>query len=510
MFTVGWALKQSRHKYGDKTALIFGGKSETYRDLDEYTDRFARALRNLGLRSGDRVALMLPNGLDMVHAYFGVAKAGLLGVPLNLRWSAPEIAFVLEDAAVGAILAGGEFTSMLALSPMRDQVPIYIFGDGGGDFTHWDDVMASADAATPLPEVSERDPWVVVYTSGTTGQPKGAVRSHYSNVIIALSMASEFGISPDDVGFAILPMFHVNSMWFVTLSMVIGATCVIYSRRAFHPVHVVDEMNAFGVTYGMFVPSLLTFLADGVDKGQLDPATLKVLMTSSAPLDTTLRDRLLRGFPTARLFDIYGATEYGVASAMRHRLGGTLGSVGYAAMGQEIRILDANHASLPPGQIGEIYVRGPSLMDGYFRHEDATRAAFTKDGGFLTVGDLGYLTEDGLLYLVGRKQDMIIVAGENVYPKEVEDVLLSDSAVALAAVVGIADQRRGERPVALVVPRPEHVVNVAQLHRLCRERLADYKRPVAIEVVAELPVGPVGKVIRRLAKQAYLGSRAPS
>ncbi len=509
MFTVGGALKQSRQKYADKTAVIFGGRSQTYRELDEYTDRFARALLNRGLRPGDRIALLLPNGLDMVHAYFGVAKAGLVGVPLNLRWSASEIAFALGDAAVQAILAGGELTGLLTASPIRDRVPIYILGDADDEFPHWDEAMANADDGVPLPDVDEREPWVVVYTSGTTGRPKGAIRSHYSNVIIALTMASEFGISPDDVGFAILPMFHVNSMWFVTLSMVIGATCVIYSRRAFHPVHVVDEMNAFGATYGMFVPSLLTFLADSVEKGQLNPSTLKVLMTSSAPLDPTLRDRLLRGFPAVRLFDIYGATEYGVASAIRHRLDGPVGSVGYAAVGQEIRILDANQASLPPGQIGEIYVRGPSLMDGYFRREDATRAAFTEDG-LCTVGDLGYLTDEGLLYLVDRKQDMIIVAGENVYPKEVEDVLLGDPAVVLAAVVGIDDARRGERPIALVVARPEHVIDVERLHRLCRERLADYKRPVAIEVVAELPVGPVGKVIRRLAKEAYLDSRSPS
>jgi long-chain acyl-CoA synthetase len=504
MFTVGAALKQSSQKYGAKPALIFGSERMTYAQLDEYSDRFAKALLEQGLGPGDRVGLLLPNGLEMAQAYFATAKAGIVGVPLNLRWSAPELAFALSDAEVGLILAGGELSPLLNQTGISEKIPSFVFGAGQG-LPSWTEQIAKVDSGTgrPFPDVDDGDPAVLVYTSGTTGRPKGALRSHYSNVMIALTMASEFGIGPDDVGFALLPMFHVNSMWFVTLSMVIGATCVIYSERAFHPVHVVDEMNRFGVTYGMFVPSLLTYLADGVEQGKLNPSTLKVLLTSSAPLDSTLRDRLLRGFPGVRLFDIYGATEYGGASVMRHREDGPIGSVGYPAVGQEIRILDPELHDLPPGEIGEIYVKGPSLMTGYFHREEANQAAYTSDG-FLTVGDMGYLTAEGLLYLVDRKQDMIIVSGENVYPKEVEDVLLSDPAVALAAVVGVPDPRRGERPVALIVARQPSEVDIGRLTLLCRNKLADYKRPVTYQVVDELPMGPAGKVIRRQAKAAYL------
>ena len=503
MLTVGAALKQSRQKYRDKTALIFGSEQMTYDALDTYTDRFAQALLNQGLQPHDRVALLLPNGLDMAQAYFALAKAGMVGVPLNLRWSASEIMFALKDADVRLILMGAEVAGTMQGISRTTNVPAFAVGQSVGGLSDWGEVVRGTVDVSPLPVVHDRDPFVIVYTSGTTGRPKGAVRSHYSNLMIALTMASEFGVTPDDIGFALLPMFHVNSMWFVTLSMAIGATCVIYSHRNFHPQHVVDEMNRYKATYGMFVPSLLTFLADGVERGQLNPETLRVLMTSSAPLDSTLRDRLLRGFPNVRLYDTYGSTEYGAASAIRHRLGGPVGSVGYATMGQEIRILDENQVPLPPGQIGEVYVKGQTLMDEYFHRPEANKAAFTAEG-FLTVGDMGYLTEDGLLYLVDRKQDMIIVAGENVYPKEVEDVLLSDPAVALAVVIGVPDPRRGERPVALVVPRPESTVDVTRLEELCRQRLADYKRPVAFEIVPELPLGPVGKVIRRLAKEAYL------
>ncbi len=502
MLTVGSALRQSRQKHRDKTALIFGKEQMTYQELDAYTDRFAQALLNRGLKPGDRVGLLLPNGLDMAEAYFALAKAGVVGVPLNLRWSGSELAFALADAEVSLVLAGSEIAPVIQQISLPTGVPTFLVGAGEG-FPKWQAEVDRADPKATLPEVQDQDPFVIVYTSGTTGKPKGAVRSHYSNMMIALTMASEFGITPDDVGFALLPMFHVNSMWFVTLSMVIGTTCIIYSHRNFHPQHVVEEMNRDQATYGMFVPSLLTFLADGVERGQLNPETLRVLLTSSAPLDSTLRDRLLNGFPHVRLYDIYGSTEYGAAATIRHQNGGPVGSVGYPAMGQEIRILDEEQRSVAANQIGEVYVKGPTLIDQYFHRPDANRSAFTADG-FLTVGDMGYLTEEGLLYLVDRKQDMIIVAGENVYPKEIEDVLLSDPAVVLATAIGIPDPRRGERPVALVVAHPDFAVDIGRLEELCRQRLADYKRPMVIEVVAELPVGPVGKVVRRLAKADYL------
>ncbi|MCY0881141.1 MAG: class I adenylate-forming enzyme family protein, partial [Firmicutes bacterium] len=373
----------------------------------------------------------------------------------------------------------------------------------------WDQLVQKAAVDTPPEPVDEHDPWVLVYTSGTTGRPKGALRDHYSNVIIALALASEFGISPDDVGFAVLPMFHVNSMWLVTLSIALGTTCVIYPHRTFHPGHVIEEMNRHQVSYGMFVPSLLTFLADVAEAGKLNADNVRVIMTSSAPLDTTLRDRLLKDFAHARVFDIYGSTEYGASTVIRHQLGGPIGSVGYPAIGQEVKILDENRQPLPPGEIGEVFIKGPSLMTAYWNNAVATQEAFTEDG-FLTVGDMGYVSPEGLLYLVDRKKDMIIVAGENVYPLEVEQVLLQEPSVVLAAVFGIPDPRRGERVVGLVTAREGQTVDLDALHQRLREQLADYKRPQILEVVEELPVNAVGKIVRRLAKQAWLDKHGDS
>ncbi len=502
MLTVGQALEGSARRHPDKAALVFGEQQLTYGELNERANRMAHAFFERGLKPGDRVAMLLPNGLAMAEAYFGLAKAGLVGVPLNLRWQPNEIIYAIGDAQVSMLLADRELAPML--SQAAGAMPVYYTGGYLEDPDHdWDRLTDSASPIPPQSAVHETDPWVIVYTSGTTGKPKGAVRSHFSNVIIALSLVSELGLTHNDVGFAILPMFHVNSMWFVTLSMAVGATCVIYPHRAFHPGHVIEEMNKHKVTYSMFVPSLLTFLADAVEQGKIDPTSLRVMMTSSAPLDSTLRDRLITGFPNVEVYDVYGATEYGAATMIQHQIGGILGSVGFPAIGQEIRILDEARRPVEPGVVGEVFVRGPSLMSEYWRNPEATREAFTEDG-FLTVGDMGYLTPSGVLYLVDRKKDMIIVAGENVYPTEVENVLLSHPSVALAAVVGIPDPRRGERVVAMVTTREGRTVDVARLEELCRDQLADYKRPVAIEVVDELPMGPAAKVVRRLARDQWM------
>ncbi|MCY0899218.1 MAG: class I adenylate-forming enzyme family protein [Firmicutes bacterium] len=502
MLTVGEALDGAARRYPDKVALIFGDQQRTYRQVVARANQMAWLMLRQGLKPGDRVALLLPNGLAMAEAYFALAKAGVVGVPLNLRWQPGEILYAIRDADVSLVLADRELAPLV--SGAAGMIPVFYTGGYPEDPDHDWEALADREPSTAPPvTVRDSDPWVIVYTSGTTGRPKGAVRSHFSNVMIALSLVSELGITHDDVGFAILPMFHVNSMWFVTLSLAVGATCVIYAHRAFHPQHVIDAMNHHRVTYSMFVPSLLTFLADAVEQGKIDPTALRVMMTSSAPLDVTLRDRILKGFPKVALYDVYGSTEYGAVTIIRHQLGGVLGSVGYPVIGQEVRILDEHREPVPWGTVGELYVRGPSLMTEYWRKPEATREVFTEDG-FLTVGDMGYMTEEGLIYLVDRKQDMIIVAGENVYPTEVENVLLSHPAVALAAVVGVPDPRRGERVAAMVVVREGHTLDVRELEALVRRELADYKRPYAIRVVDSLPMGPAAKVVRRLAREQWL------
>ncbi|MBX5466198.1 MAG: acyl--CoA ligase [Firmicutes bacterium] len=506
MLTLGEALEASVRRRSDKVALVFGERRWTYAEFWHRTGCWAEALARQGIRPQDRVALLLPNGLEMAEAYFGLARAGVVGVPINLRWAPPEIGYVLQHAEVQAVIADAQLAPLLAEVP---GAPGRRFFTGRGAQPAWEAELAQV-AGEPEPvAVRPETPSVIVYTSGTTGRPKGAVRSHFSNLVIAMSLAAELGIHHGDVGLALLPMFHVNSMWFVTLSLVIGATTVIYPHRTITPAAVVEALNRHRVTYSMFVPSLLTYLVDAAERGQLQPDSLRVMMTASAPLGPSLTARLLAAFPRLTLVDIYGATEYGAVTFMEYRQGeaSPSGSVGFPALGQRVRILDAQHQPVPPGTIGEIWVQGPSLMTEYFQDPERTRTAFDAEG-FLTVGDLGYLDAQGRLYLVDRKEDMAIVAGENVFPAEVEEVFHSHPAVALAVVFGVPDPRRGERLVAEVVLRPGATTTPEALRSWVAERLADYKRPWRIHVVPELPIGPSGKVLRRLARERYLAQMA--
>ncbi len=498
MLTMGEALATNALRYRDKAALVFDEESLTYGEFNDRVNQAANLLLALGMRKGDHVAILLPNSLEYAELYFACARMGAVAVPINLRLAPAEMAYVLghSDSRVligygpllqAAFAAGmkpaGALEKVLSVEPGPEGVPLYAA------------LRDRQPKTDPKIEVGEEDPWVLVYTSGTTGKPKGALRSHRSNLMIALLMATDLGITPEDTGLAILPMFHVNSLWLVSLSLALGATIALYHHKVFHPVHVVEEINRHRATYSMFVPTLLTFLADAAEKGLVDPEQLRVIITSSAPLQTTLRDRVLKGFPRAVLADIYGATELGAVTAIKHRLGGVIGSIGMPSLAQSVHLLNDSGREVEQGEVGELHCAGPTLMTAYYKDPEATDKAFK--GPYLGVGDLAYRDERGYLFLVDRKTDMIITSGENVYPTEVEDVLTRHPSVAMAAVVGIPDTRRGEEVVAVVAPREGQEVPVEALQDICNASLADYKRPRRILVWPELPIGATGKVLRR-------------
>ncbi|MDA8346091.1 MAG: class I adenylate-forming enzyme family protein [Thermaerobacter sp.] len=498
MLTMGEALATNALRYRDKTALVFDEDRLTYGQFNDRVNQAANLLLALGLSKGDHVAILLPNSLEYAELYFACARMGAVAVPINLRLAPAEMAYVLahsdsrllvgygpllQAAFAAGMKPGGSLEKVLTVEPGPDGVPFY---------TTLRDQQPATDPEIP---VLEEDPWVLVYTSGTTGKPKGALRSHRSNLMIALLMATDLGITPDDTGLAILPMFHVNSLWLVSLSLALGTTIALYHHKVFHPVHVIEEINRYHATYSMFVPTLLTFLADAAEKGLVDPEQLRVIITSSAPLQTTLRDRILTGFPRAVLADIYGATELGAVTAIHHHPGGVIGSIGMPSLAQSVHILDDEGNVVEQGEVGELHCAGPTLMTAYYKDPEATAKAFK--GAYLGVGDLAYQDKQGYLFLVDRKTDMIITSGENVYPTEVEDVLTRHPSVGMAAVVGLADTRRGEEVVAVVSPREGQEISVEALQELCNANLADYKRPRRILVWPELPIGATGKVLRR-------------
>jgi acyl-CoA synthetase (AMP-forming)/AMP-acid ligase II len=516
LFTIGEGLTLNAQRYPDKPAVRIGDLVLTYAEFNARVNRAAHALAGLGLAKGDHLALMLPNGLAMAELQLATAKLGLVAVPVNVRLAAPELRYVLDHSDSKALVAEGEFLDRLALAggeggagallPPRLRT-IVVAGDGGpGGLPRYEALRDAAPAHEPDVEVDGDDTWIIVYTSGTTGRPKGAVRSHKSNVLLALTFASDFGITADDTGLLIMPMFHVNSIWFLSLSLYLGATCAIHAQRAFHPERLVEDIRRHEVTYSIFVPTMLSYLVQAARAGQLDGNRLRVLLSSSAPLPSALRDGVLAAFPAAHLYEIYGSTETGAVTNIRHRAGGPIGSVGHPGLAQRVRILDANRRDLGPNEVGEIFCLGPTLMDGYYKDPEATAAAM--HDGYLSVGDMGYRDEAGRVYIVDRKADMIITSGENVYPTEVEDVILRAPGVLYVAVIGVPDDKRGEAVRAFVVPRPDGPPpDIETIQRLCREHLADYKRPRSVEIVPELPLGPTGKVLRRAVRAPFWQGR---
>lgn len=497
MLSIVDGLIGQARQHPERVAVVCAGEEVTFAELRRRAEAGALLLWEAGLRPGDRVATLLPNGLTAVELLFAAAWAGVVLCPMNPASTPAELAYLLADArprllvGVPPVLEAAQGILPPGLDVLADAPGV-------------DGYAGRRDAVPPRPFPplgSEEAPWLLVYTSGTTGRPKGALRSQRSDYLLGLVLAPAVGIGSGDVGLAILPLYHVNSIWVVTLSICLGATCHIHAARRFVPGAMLAELERCQATYAMFVPTLLGFLADALEAGQLRCPHLRVLLTSSAPLAPVLRDRLLAHLPEAHLVEIYGATELGAVTMATHAPGQPSGSIGFPLPGVRVHLLGPDRRPVAAGEVGELYAEGPLLMEGYFGRPGDTDAATA--GRAVSAGDLARSDTAGRLYLADRVSDTIITSGENVYPSEVEGVLLAHPAVALCAVVGVPDERRGEAVAAAVVRRPGQAVTAADLAAHCRTALAPHKCPRLYAFAAELPLGVAGKVLRRRVREDW-------
>jgi long-chain acyl-CoA synthetase len=499
-FNLATILTETTLAAPDAPACRIGGITTTYRELDEQSGRFAAGLRSAGLAPGQVVALQLPNIPQFLSAYFGALKAGLVVLPLNPLLMAPEVEYHLTDSAATMLIGFEGMHAEAAKACETTGVQLYLVSMDPGPLP--DDVRPFTEliSAVPLDEpggdVVARGPddtAVLVYTSGTTGKPKGAELTHFQLYMNCTVAGGLFGARSDDVVLAVLPFFHVFGLSSViNVSVRYGACLSILPR--FQPAAVLDAIEADRCTVMPGVPTMLHALAR-MDITGRDLSALRVSVSGGA----SLPEDIMRTFEDKYGIEVlegYGMTETASSCSFNRPGDRKVLSIGKPLWGVRMRVADASDQPLPPGRehVGEILIRGHNVMKGYLGRPEATEE--TLRGGWLHTGDLGYADSDGFYFIVDRAKDLVIRGGFNVYPREIEEVLYAHPAVLEAAVIGKPDERLGEEVVAVVALREGSSASAEEIIAYCRERLAAYKYPREIRFMAELPKGPSGKILK--------------
>jgi acyl-CoA synthetase (AMP-forming)/AMP-acid ligase II len=498
-------LTLNARRFPERTLVAMGEQRLTYREVDQRSSRLANAFTGLGLRHGDRVAVLLPNSPQIVEAMFATAKAGLVLVPINPRLTAGEIAFILQDSEARALLAGPEQLPLVAeADPGSAQRRMATIGVAAGErargYWDYDDLLRAASPAWRPAVRSEWEPWVLGYTSGTTGRPKGAILTHRAKYLCSLVEALEFGTAEADCALINSPMFHVHALVHILSLASAGGSLRVTTR--FDPHETLQLVATAGITELSMVPTMYQALLDCPERRALDLSAVRIARCTGAALGRALKAQILEELPGWRLHVFYGATEAGPVTRLHpSQVLQKDGSVGQPFLGVQIAIRDAAGEELPPATPGEVFIKSPYQFSGYqglavpFEGQDYER--------WITLGDLGLLDEQGFLFLQGRNKDVIKSGGENVAAQEVEEALAAHPAVRAAAVVGEPDPYWGEIVIAFVELQPLAMATPEQLAEFCRERLAPHKRPKRIEIVGALPRNALGMVDMKALKSGW-------
>ena len=465
-------------------AVIDGDRSLTYRALDERASRLAQTLLRRGLRPGDRVAVQIGNRLEFPEVIAAAAKAGLVLVPIGTRLTDDETSYIMEHSGARAYICDAE-------PPVPAEVVLRIGATGAASYER---ALESAPAADPMVALDENDPACLYYTSGTTGKPKGVLSSHRARTLMCYLSAMEWGLGARRVSLAVAPMYHGAGMVFDYAPVVAGGTVVMLPK--WDPEHMLALAEKHRARSAFLVPTHAQTLRSSGALGRYDASSLDTLYFNAAALPAALKDWVMDAFPHAGVHELYGSTEAGIVTNCRPDQADRAGSVGLPWYMTEIRVVDDAGDPVGPGERGELFSRSPFLMNGYLGDNAATDACTTPDG-FLTSGDVVVRDEDGFVYIVDRKKDMIISGGTNIAPREVEDVIAAFPGVADSAVVGLPDERWGERVAAYVVALPGATIDAEALEAHCRARLSGPKVPRSVEVLPVLPRNAAGKVLKR-------------
>ena len=501
----GDMLRRSAERFPQKPAMLWEGRSLSYRALDDAANRLANALIAHGIAKGAKVGIISRNRTEYGIAFFGVARSGAVLVNVSVLYAPDELVYVLDKADIELLVYEDLFADKI--EAVRNRLPklhktVRIASDGSDEFTPF---YQSSPADLPAVDIHEDDPFCMTYTGGTTGRPKGVLVSHRNRAVTAHTVMVEEAIDERDVVGIITPMFHVAALNIMFQPAVLaGATTTLLSK--WDAGDFADMAQRTGMTAAFMVPTQVSMVVSDPQFDAAKFASWRKLSFAGAPMPDWVQHKMLEVLPDVKMTQIYGQSEMGVLTSLRHwYLPEKLGSVGRQAYNVDVAVIDADGHPVAPGEIGEIVSRGDNVMLEYYDEPEQT-ASFWRHG-WAHTDDVGTIDEDGFITLVDRSKDMIISGGENVYPKEIENAIYDHEAVAECAVFGIPHDKWGEVPAAYVCLKDNTELSEQDLVAHCAARLAQFKRPRIVKFVDEFPKTPIGKIQKNILREPYWKDR---
>jgi acyl-CoA synthetase (AMP-forming)/AMP-acid ligase II len=503
---LGDIIRLNAIKLPNKTALVFRNTRLSYSELNERVNRLANGLLGIGVEKGDRVAVLAGNCSEYVETYFATAKGGMLIVPLNTTLDIDGLAYIMNNSGANTLIFGQEYSDIVnTLRAKLEIIRHYIVIGKGASVESYEELLSGYPSDEPEILVDEDDIAWLLYTSGTTGPPKGVMLSHKSQIAdSANTIMSCYPINRNDVHLSMLPMFHIGCMWHMRCHFYMGSTNVLLNAP--DPQKVLETIEQERVTTTCVVPPMAVPIINYPDINKYDLSSVRMIIYSGAPMPEAMMNRM-NGIFGDVVIQVYALTEGGPAIIMPPLMEGPwekvkrAGSCGKEVLNVEVRLVDEEGKDCAPREVGEILARGDNIMKGYWNMPEATAKAL--EDGYLHTGDLATRDNEGYYYITGRKKDTIVSNGMPVYSQEVENVISLHPAVSEVAVIGVPDKELGELVKAVVVPRGGEKAAEEEIISWCASRLDDYKVPKSVYIVDSLPKTPSGKVLKTVLRKRY-------